>query len=199
MCKKRIFYILLALYLAIISSLYSQTEVNSVKPDDKASTDSLIKDDDTKDTDYINGLAALKDLRYEESASLLKSAMDKDPENTNIPIHLSEALSALKKTDEAIKLLEALILKQPDAGRAYRKLGRIYSQNGDYAKACENFARACELEPDFAWNFNNAGYTLIMLGRSEEAVEKLNRAIELDQSEAIFHKNLESAKSRIRQ
>ncbi|GEM_PF-4017931 len=56
-------------------------------------------------------------------------------------------------------------------------------------EACEKYAKAVEIKPDYHQAFNNWGYTLFDLKRYEEACEKYSKAVEIkpDKHEAFFN------------
>ncbi len=52
--------------------------------------------------------------------------------------------------------------------------------NKDYETAVRGYARASQLAPDNAAIYNDLGLTLFYLGRTDEALEKLNKGVGLD-------------------
>lgn len=77
---------------------------------------------------------------------------------------------------KAIELYEQSIEMYPTA-IAYTFLGWAYSMLGDYEKAIELCKQAIELDPDLGNPYNDIGSYLIALGRYEEAIPWLKRAI----------------------
>ena len=76
---------------------------------------------------------------------------------------------------EAIYLYRQSIELQPSA-EAYTFLGWTYSLLNRYDDAIEQCKLAIEIDPDFGNPYNDIGSYLIELGRSEEAVEWLEKA-----------------------
>lgn len=64
----------------------------------------------------------------------------------------------------------ASVLEQADAA----------FQSRDYASAARGYARVLELAPDNVEIYNNLGLTLYYLGRTDEALDSLNRGIAID-------------------
>ncbi len=78
--------------------------------------------------------------------------------------------------DEAIKLYKKSIELEPTA-QAYTFLGWAYSMKRDFEKAIEYCKKAIELDPDYGNPYNDIGAYLIEMGRFEEAIPWLKRAI----------------------
>jgi tetratricopeptide (TPR) repeat protein len=88
----------------------------------------------------------------------------------------------------AVKVLEQLVLAQPDNEHAYYYLGAAHYELGDYIKALKAYVTALELAPTYVGAMVHAGHTLRMLGRYTEAIrmgqQVLARAA--DDSDALF-------------
>jgi tetratricopeptide (TPR) repeat protein len=85
--------------------------------------------------------------------------------------------------------------KSPDdRARAYVTLGCICEHELNWEAAISNYARAIEASPhDTSLRYfsnNNLGYSLIQLGRYDEAEEYCEAAIEVDDERHNAHKNL---------
>ncbi len=78
--------------------------------------------------------------------------------------------------EKAIELYKQSIEVYPTA-LAYTFLGWAYSMLGEYEKAIEMCEQAIKLDPDFGNPYNDIGSYLIALGRYEEAIPWLKRAI----------------------
>ncbi len=78
--------------------------------------------------------------------------------------------------DKAIELYKQSIDIKPTA-KAYTFLGWAYSMKGDFETAIEYCKKAIELDPDYGNPYNDIGAYLIELGRPEEAIPWLKRAI----------------------
>jgi tetratricopeptide (TPR) repeat protein len=78
--------------------------------------------------------------------------------------------------DKAIELYEKAAEIYPTA-QIYTFMGWAYSMKGDYETAIELCLKAIELDPDFGNPYNDIGSYLIALGRYDEAVPWLKKAI----------------------
>jgi Tfp pilus assembly protein PilF len=77
---------------------------------------------------------------------------------------------------DAINLYERSIDIHPTA-EAYTFLGWTYSMIDHYHKAIDACQKAIEIDPDFGNPYNDIGSYLIELGRPEEAIPWLEKAI----------------------
>jgi tetratricopeptide (TPR) repeat protein len=72
--------------------------------------------------------------------------------------------------EAAIRLLTELIEQQPENEYAYFYLGSAYYELEDYPRALKSYVKALEIVPTYVGAMVNAGHTLRMLGRYDEAV-----------------------------
>lgn len=80
------------------------------------------------------------------------------------------------RLDEAIHLYQRSIAEHPTA-QAHTFLGWAYSFQGRYEDAIAECRRAVEIDPDFGNPYNDIGSYLIALGRIDEAVPWLEKAV----------------------
>ncbi len=78
--------------------------------------------------------------------------------------------------EEAIRLYQASLSYYPTA-EAHTFLGWTYSFQGRYAEAIEECKKAIAVDPDFGNPYNDIGSYLIHLGRLDEAIPWLEKAI----------------------
>jgi Tfp pilus assembly protein PilF len=84
---------------------------------------------------------------------------------------------------EAIRLYKKSIELFPTA-EAYTFLGWTYSTLGRYEAAIELCKQAIELDPDFGNPYNDIGAYLVELGRPDEAIAWLEKALAAPRYEA---------------
>ena len=70
----------------------------------------------------------------------------------------------------AVQVLTELIVADPRNEYAYFYLGCAYYELEEYAKALKAYVKALELVPGYLGAMINAGHTLRMLGRYDEAM-----------------------------
>jgi TolB-like protein/tRNA A-37 threonylcarbamoyl transferase component Bud32/Flp pilus assembly protein TadD len=135
------------------------------------------------------------------SASLRTTppAADPAPEET----HVIEAYEAFSKgvlnlsretyesLDRAVFLFERAVRLDPGYARAHLELGSAYAGKADYLvlpelyeSALLSFHRAIERGPALVRAWREMGSVLVALGREDEGIEAIRRALELDPGDA---------------
>jgi len=86
------------------------------------------------------------------------------------------------KPEEAIKLLERALLKNPHNAKTYLNLGYAYSSLGKHDKALEHFTTANNMEPSQD-GFFNLGSCNLLLHNLDEAIKHLSKAIAMEKED----------------
>lgn len=102
------------------------------------------------------------------------------------------------RLQEAIARYRRSIQCYPTA-EAHTFLGWTLSFQGDYEGAIRECRRAIELDPDFGNPYNDIGSYLIALGRHEEAIPWLRRAIAAPRYEPRHYPHVNLARVYVRQ
>jgi tetratricopeptide (TPR) repeat protein len=89
---------------------------------------------------------------------------------------LGYLLTLRGRFDDAIELYERSLALHPTA-EAQTFLGWTYSHMGDYERAMAEAKKAIPLDPDFGNPYNDIGVYLIELGREDEAIPYLQKAM----------------------
>ena len=89
---------------------------------------------------------------------------------------LGYLLTLQGRFEEAIELYERSLALQPTA-EAHTFLGWTYSHMGDHERAIAEAKKAIPLDPDFGNPYNDIGVYLIELGREDEAIPYLRKAM----------------------
>lgn len=71
----------------------------------------------------------------------------------------AEKLKDSGKSDEAVVLLKEIIAESPDHVLSHLTLARIFTQTGKHVEAIEHGRKACEIEPNDAFNFTAMSVT----------------------------------------
>jgi len=82
-----------------------------------------------------------------------------------------------------------LSFAQQDSADFYNKSGLEYFNNGDYARAVEDFSQALRLEPDNADFYNNRGNAYFSKGEEDLAFEDYSKGILVDPNNARSYLN----------
>ncbi|HET6335283.1 MAG TPA: tetratricopeptide repeat protein [Polyangiales bacterium] len=72
--------------------------------------------------------------------------------------------------EAAVRVLTDLITTQPENEYAYFYLGSAYYELEDFPRALKSYVKALEIVPGYVGAMVNAGHTLRMLGRFDEAM-----------------------------
>jgi len=133
---------------------------------------------------FADGIEALEMQNFEAAEKFFKKALSLEPENKEFQYHLAVAYSRTKKEDEALRIFESLIEKDPkNYFKAYFDMAAIYSAQGRYQKALDTLALAEQADPGSARVYIEKGYAYKNLKMYDQAVQCFNKARELDPKE----------------
>src|SRR6476660_8631052 len=105
---------------------------------------------------------------------------------------IPEMLAGARQSHQAGNLADAergyreILSVQPTCGEAWHLLSGIAQQRCDYAEAAECLERAVVLMPQSATAYSDLGTALLSLGRFDEAVAALRRAVQLAPDAAVL-------------
>ena len=85
---------------------------------------------------------------FESARTFLAQAVDISPQDEAAAYNVGELLFSNQQIDEAIHYLELAAQIKKDWPKPYLKLGYVYLNKGDFAKAAENFSAFLTLAPD---------------------------------------------------
>src|SRR5919198_297538 len=91
-------------------------------------------------------------------------------------------LLAAHKPAEAIAALERSVALKPQYAPAWKALGVVYAEQGDYEHAEEPFHQACERQPALPDACLYFGRTLYLLNRFQPALYVLRNALQNDKN-----------------
>jgi TolB-like protein/Tfp pilus assembly protein PilF len=147
----------------------------------------------------------LQDRIVEELSSGLRLSLSPRPRGGE-ETHVVEAYEAFAKgmlnlriesyeaLDRAALFFERAVALDPSYARAHVQLGSTYDVKAAYLvhpalheRAIESFRRAIDLAPDLALAWKELGSSLTSLGREEEGIEAVQRALALDPADAASH------------
>jgi tetratricopeptide (TPR) repeat protein/predicted Ser/Thr protein kinase len=113
---------------------------------------------------------------------------------------LNLRLESYEALDRAVLFFEQAAALDPGYARAHLQLGSAIDVKAGYLvhpalheRAIESFRRAIELAPDLALAWKELGSALTSLGREEEGIEAVQRALALEPADASAHNALARA------
>ncbi len=127
------------------------------------------------------GLAQLllKEKKYGEAESILRSALERDPKDAGLNAQLATALLGEGKTDDALPVLETLRQLEPGNDAVDQMLAHAFIQAGHPEKADPIYARMAEAHPENEDILAEQGENLIREKLYPQAQQVLERAVAL--------------------
>ena len=140
---------------------------------------------DPNSTPAISGLAHLliTEKKYPEAETLLRPAVQKNPDNVPLTAQLAAVLVAEDKS-EAIPLLQQLHTLKPDNEEITRMLARVQADAGDFADADALDLTLLRTHPKDADLLTSHGQNLMRLGHFAEALDAFQQAATIDANNA---------------
>ena len=116
------------------------------------------------------------------SREYLEKAVSLDPKNPKARLQLAILYSYEGNNDTAERILRE-ILKDTAMMEAYKELGIILFEKGDYKGAVENLEKAYQMKEDDYEILANLGQAYAQLGNYDKAVDYLKKAYDLKKDE----------------
>jgi len=138
--------------------------------------------------------ALLNKTNARQAATFLQQWLTANPSSRAAAALRSRDLLVAGEFNQAIPLLEKIRENTPDNVTNLNNLAWAYQQVGD-ARAASVAAKAYQLAPDTAAVADTYGWILYQNGAREQAIELLERAVELDSSNAEIAAHLNEAKN----
>ena len=113
---------------------------------------------------------------HDAALSAAQRALELDPNNAVAYVALASLKPAFAGHGEKLALIEKAYDLAPQNADVLNRYGGAYLVVGRVRKAFPYFARAAELEPVAPWMVSTAADMLLTLGRTEEAIARINAA-----------------------
>lgn len=110
-----------------------------------------------------------------------------NPNSHDAHFHLGSALMFQNRGSEAFDVFRAAVLLKPNHDLTHFNLG-VLSKSLD--EAFEHFSRAAELNPSHAEAYSGIGAALVSFGQVEEAISKLQHALQLRPTDHKIHSSV---------
>ncbi|MGK2963251.1 MAG: protein kinase domain-containing protein [Gemmatimonadaceae bacterium] len=134
---------------------------------------------------YWYGRALQSAGKFEDAVKMFERASHLRPEDYQAPGFAAQAYGSLGLVDErdvglrrALKLMEDRLELNPDDARAANLAAAFLARLGDLTKAVEYADRSLAIDPDDPMLLYNVSCTYVALGRHEDALNCLERAVD---------------------
>ncbi|MEO6833110.1 MAG: tetratricopeptide repeat protein [Chitinophagaceae bacterium] len=119
---------------------------------------------------------------YAAAYKTATDAMKTAPDAAFLAISAATASLKLDKPEEALRLMDALIVKQPSMEDAHYLRGRALDAEAKVQQAIGAYSKAISLKPEFPDVYYNRGADFYEISRYADALKDLNKLLELDGS-----------------
>ncbi len=106
------------------------------------------------------GMVAAQSGKSQEAETDYRRALEKEPNRSGTQLLLLNQYVQNGHFDDALKMLDDRIKKEPTDANTYAMEGSIYAQMGKTQQAKQNYAAALERDPNQDLAANNLAYTL---------------------------------------
>ncbi len=127
----------------------------------------------------IQADAAYEAGRYDESATLLRDALETERENSEIMGKLAFVLAKTGHADEAKSLYKAALERDND-DVLHSALASLYRSEGDFEAAKTHYEAALAIDDTYAVTYFNYANLLLDMNRRDDARAMYEKAIALD-------------------
>lgn len=109
----------------------------------------------------------------------------------------ASALVLSKQYIDAVKVLNKVIILNPNYFKAYHDLGYCNQSLNDYSNAILNYNKSIIINPNFDLSYNNRGALKEVLTDYKGAIEDYNEALRINPNNAITYNNRGFTKNKI--
>lgn len=146
------------------------------------------------------GKVAMDEKKYDDAVDYFnRSLMLRDYFQTYV--NLGNALAMKQDYENALKIYDIAIEKNPDYILAYFNKALALTQKGDLDKAMELYKKVLEMDPDYEGAYRNIGIIYYISENYEQALPYFEKFVSLtkdDQLKASVQYDIETIKKRIR-
>lgn len=145
--------------------------------------------------DFNQAVAMYNLGQYQEAADAFLKVIEIDAEQAPVWANLAQCYQQMESYEKSLEAWDKAITLDPEKASYVQSKGSIYAAMGDMEQAQQLYEKAAgmssELDPEgAATNYYNMAVTFINSGKNEQAVEALNKALELKPDHAESHYQL---------
>ncbi len=165
--------VLLACWILLSTAAAVRAEPRTVPPEIEARFKQAV------DLSRVNDLPEAMQIAYE--------ILQQEPDYVEAHRLYIDLLTAQGRAEDALHFYRLALDAAPDSAAAHYLYGRA---TNDPTIAEQEFRRAIELDPDFAWAHHGLGAALMLAGDVDAAIAEFERAIAIDPSLSEAHNHL---------
>ncbi|HUF49885.1 MAG TPA: tetratricopeptide repeat protein [Longimicrobiales bacterium] len=139
---------------------------------------------------YMLGLSAWKSGDHDRAERALQRAVELDGESVKARTNLGRVLLEQGRPHDALPHIEKAVELAAESPEVWRVLGNVKAELSRHDEALDAYRSALVRNENDAWSMNNYALVLIQLGRYQDALPPLARAVELVPGSATFQNNL---------
>ncbi len=113
--------------------------------------------------------------QHEKATQIWNELLDGDPVNASYQDKLFESVITTGQNNKALELIQSFILSQPEVGKHYFRLAKLYTDEEKYEEAIANYKKAIELRhtnKDIFLNLTDLYYLTDDLNAAEKALKE---------------------------
>ncbi|HVM93306.1 MAG TPA: sulfatase-like hydrolase/transferase [Terriglobales bacterium] len=145
-------------------------------------------------TGYLElGRALVHQRRFDDALPALRAAAERTPDSGMAHYELALALIKTGQWDAALPELQAAVVCTPKSAQMHFYLAAVHLRLKHFPEATAEFDKALELDSDHFLANLKYGEMLLLEGKADAALPKLNKAVKLEPKSAEAHAFLSRA------
>ena len=136
--------------------------------------------------------------QYDEAIATLKEALSQDPESVELHCNLAASYRMAwamtqdqdpSMLDLALEMAEKAVAIDDSSPQGHSELSNVLLQKAEHSRALAEAETAVDLAPDNGDSYAQLAGALILGGRADEAIEMMNRAMQLNPTIPAWYLN----------
>ncbi len=137
------------------------------------------------------GLTYFQMKEYQQAKDRLEDGIHQDPSNAELHFNLGTIYDKLDRFDEVVREMEQALELDSEHADALNYLGYSYADRGiNMEKAVSLTQRAVTLKPHNGYYVDSLAWALYKVGRIDEALEMMQRALALVADDPVIYEHL---------
>jgi tetratricopeptide (TPR) repeat protein len=137
------------------------------------------------------GLTYFQMKDYQKAKARLEEGIRQDPSNAELHFNLGTTYDKLDRFDEVVREMKQALELNPEHADALNYLGYSYADRGiNVEEAVALTQRAVALKPHNGYYVDSLAWALFKVGRTDEALEMMERALALVSDDPVIYEHL---------